>query len=73
MAIARIVNDGPVQTLRLPEDVHISSDEVEVVRRGDEVILRERPRTLAQAVELFYALPEMDRPETLPIEKRDDF
>lgn len=61
MAIARVVDDGDTQTVRLPKEFRFNGSEIEVIRDGDLVILREKSGTLAGVTGLFHALPDMDR------------
>ena len=44
MATARAFWDGDSQVVLLPEDIRFDTDEVEVFRRGEELILVEKPR-----------------------------
>ncbi|GGK48221.1 antitoxin [Salinarimonas ramus] len=57
MATAKIVRSDHGQTVELPEGISFRSEEVEVFRRGDEVVLKERDRTLAEAFQLISDLP----------------
>ena len=70
MATAKVFQSGNSQAVRLPKEFRFPSDEVEIFRRGDEVVLREKPKNLLRAVELIRALPE-DVFEALA-ELRDD-
>ena len=58
MAVAKVFQSGNSQAVRLPREFRFSSDEVEIFRRGDEVVLREKARNLARAFELLSELPE---------------
>jgi antitoxin VapB len=58
MAKARVFKSGNSQAVRLPKDFRLSSAEVEIFRRGDEIVLREKPRGMARAFELLAGLPE---------------
>jgi antitoxin VapB len=58
MATAKVFRSGNSQAVRLPKEFRFATDEVEIFRRGDEVVLREKPRNLLQALELLYELPE---------------
>jgi antitoxin VapB len=40
MALTRIFQSGNSQAVRLPKEFRFDVDEVEILRRGDEVILR---------------------------------
>lgn len=44
--------------VRLPKDFQFRSDTVEILKRGDEVIIREIPKNLSQAFLLFKQLPD---------------
>ena len=56
MAITRVIRRGDSQAVRIPRQFHLHSEEVEIFRRGDEIVLRERPRNLAQVFELLTRL-----------------
>jgi antitoxin VapB len=57
MATARIFKSGNSQALRLPKEFRFDSDEVEIVRRGDEVVLREKSNGMERAFWLLANLP----------------
>ena len=73
MATARVFRSGNSQAVRLPKQFRFESQEVEIFRRGDEVVLREKPRGMARAFELLASLPDdaEDRGD-LPPQSRDD-
>jgi antitoxin VapB len=58
MATAKVFKSGNSQAVRLPKEFRFATDEVEIFRRGDEVVLREKPQNLLRAFELLCALPE---------------
>ena len=58
MTTARIFKSGNSQAVRLPKEFRFQSDEVEIFRRGDEVVLREKPRDMSRAFELLTELPD---------------
>lgn len=58
MTTARIFKSGNSQVVRLPKEFRFQSDEVEIFRRGDEVVLREKPRDMSRAFELLTELPD---------------
>jgi antitoxin VapB len=66
MAIAKVFRSGNSQAVRLPKQFRLTSDEVEIFRRGDEIVLREKPKTLARAFELLCELPDVKREDDLP-------
>ncbi|HJR12854.1 MAG TPA: type II toxin-antitoxin system VapB family antitoxin [Rhodanobacteraceae bacterium] len=60
MNIARIFQSGNSQALRLPKAFRFQSSEVEIFRRGDEVVLRERRGSVGESLaEAFAGLPPM--------------
>jgi antitoxin VapB len=65
MSIAKVFKSGNSQAVRLPKEFRFASAQVEIFRRGDEVVLRElgRRRTLS---ELLAGLPVADIPEGMP-------
>ncbi len=69
MAIAKVFQSGNSQAVRLPKQFRLTSDEVEIFRRGDEIVLREKPRSLAKAFELLCDLPEIERDDAPPQER----
>ena len=58
MTVARIFKSGNSQAVRLPKEFRFSGKEVEIFRRGDEVVLREKSQGMARAFELIASLPD---------------
>lgn len=59
-ATARIFQSGNSQALRLPKAFRFHASEVEIFRRGDEVVLRERRRNVGESLaEAFADVPPM--------------
>jgi len=58
MARTRVFRSGNSQAVRLPKDFQFDVDEVEIFRRGDEIVLRKNSGTLARAFELLTSLSE---------------
>lgn len=58
MATARVFRSGNSQALRLPKEFRLKSQEVEIFRRGDELVIREKPESLEQAFHIIAALPD---------------
>ena len=71
MGTARVFRSGNSQAVRLPKQFRLKSKEVEIFRRGDEIILREKDGTMVRAFDLLASLPddleivgrEKDRPQ----------
>jgi antitoxin VapB len=55
------------QAVQLPKAFHVTSKEVEILRRGDEIVLREKGKGLARAFEILANLPD----DFLPDGRRD--
>ena len=53
MSTAKIFKSGNSQALRLPKEFQFDVHEVEILRRGDEIILRKKPQNLARIFELL--------------------
>ena len=58
MGTARVFRSGNSQAVRLPKQFRLKSEEVEIFRRGDEIVLREKDGTMARAFELLAGLPD---------------
>lgn len=58
MATAKVFRSGNSQAVRLPKQFRLKSKEVEISRRGDEIVLREKSGGMARAFELIAGLPE---------------
>ena len=57
MKKVRIIKSGRSQIIRLPAQFHFHAKEVEILRRGDEIILREPKRSLSRAFENLASMP----------------
>jgi len=44
-AKARVFRSGNSQAVRLPKEYQIDANEVEIFRRGDEIVLRPKPKS----------------------------
>jgi antitoxin VapB len=58
MSTVKIERSGASQSVRLPDDFQFDVDEVEILRRGDEVILRKQRKTLREAFDVLASMPE---------------
>ncbi|MBY0544977.1 MAG: type II toxin-antitoxin system VapB family antitoxin [Gammaproteobacteria bacterium] len=74
MTVTRIFMSGHSQAVRLPKNFQFDVNEVEIFRRGDEVVLRKPPKNLARAFTLLTELPDdfmIDRRQDTPPQDRD--
>jgi antitoxin VapB len=61
MTETTVFQSGNSQAVRLPKEFRFKSKTVEIFRRGDEIVLREKPRTLGDVLRsLPPVTPEMD-------------
>lgn len=58
MPRARIFRSGNSQAVRLPKEFRFRSQEVEIFRRGEEVVLREVRPGLGRVLDLLRELPD---------------
>jgi len=61
MATARVFKSGNSQAVRLPKAFRLKGPEVEISRRGDEIVLREKTskeRSLAEAFHILASMPD---------------
>ena len=58
MSTVKIERSGTSQKVPLPKGCQFDTDEVEILRRGDEVVLREKRRNLREAFEILASMPD---------------
>ena len=63
MARTRVFRSGNSQAVRLPKKFSVNDKGLEILRRGDEIVLREPAEGLARAFELLAQLPDDFFPE----------
>ena len=56
MTYARVFQSGNSQAVRLPKEFRLNVDQVEIFRRGDEIVLREAPASAAIVFDLLASL-----------------
>jgi antitoxin VapB len=57
MTIARVFQSGNSQAVRLPKKFRLTTSEVEIFRRGDEIVLKEKAKGMATAFHLLADMP----------------
>jgi antitoxin VapB len=55
---ARVFKSGNSQAVRLPKQFRFGVNEVEIIRRGHEIVLREPKRNLGRAFEALAGMPK---------------
>ena len=68
MLVARVFKSGNSQAVRLPKEFRVNCKELQIERRGKEIVLREKSGGMREAFELIASLPE----EVLTIRRRRD-
>lgn len=63
MSIARVFKSGNSQAVRLPKQFRLQASEVEIFRRGDEIVLREKAKGMSTAFHLLAGMPDDFFPE----------
>lgn len=73
MGTARVFRSGNSQAVRLPKEFRLQSKEVEIFRRGNEIVLREKENDIKKAFDLILGLPDdlvlPDRKKDVPQER----
>ncbi|MFZ0288004.1 MAG: type II toxin-antitoxin system VapB family antitoxin [Candidatus Sulfotelmatobacter sp.] len=73
MGTARVFRSGNSQAVRLPKQFRLKSKEMEIFRRGDEIVLREKDGTMVRAFDLLADLPDdlvVDRKKDQPQKRK---
>ncbi|MCD6265984.1 MAG: antitoxin [Deltaproteobacteria bacterium] len=76
MNTAKIFQNGNSQAVRLPKEFQFDTSEVQILRRGDEVILKKSPQNLARVFEMLTGLSDdfMENGRQQPaIQERETF
>ena len=58
MGTARAFRSENSQAVRLPKQFRLKTNEVEIFRRGDEIVPREKDGTMVRAFDLLAGLPD---------------
>ncbi len=76
MSQARIFKSGNSQAIRLPKEFRLNVAQVEIFRRGDEIVLREKPINGAAIFDALVQLPDdflAEGRDDTPPQTREDF
>jgi antitoxin VapB len=65
-ATARVFQSGNSQAVRLPKEFRFRSKQVQVFRRGDDIVLRERPAKLSELLADLPPLADDAFPDEIP-------
>lgn len=76
MTTTRVFQSGNSQAVRIPREFQLDVTEIEIFRRGDELVLRKKPENLLDVLDIFAAMPddfmEEGRNDPLPQERNFD-
>ena len=76
MDTAKIFKSGNSQAVRLPKEFQFDEKEVQIFKRGDEIVLKKKPRNLGRVFDLLTSLSDdfmengRDQP---PLQERKEF
>lgn len=74
--LAKVFKSGNSQAVRLPKEFRLDVSEVEIFKRGDELVLRPKTNNLSQAFKLLIEMPEdflSEGRQDNPPQDRDQF
>ena len=74
MTTTRVFKSGNSQAVRIPKEFQFDVDELEILKRGDELILRPKRKNLLEALDILASLPNdfmEDGREDLPPQERN--
>jgi antitoxin VapB len=54
--MTKVFRSGNSQAVRIPKQFRLDTDKVEILLRGDEIVIRKPPQNLARAFELLTSL-----------------
>lgn len=63
---ARVFQSGNSQAVRLPKQFRLTAKEVQIFRRGDDIVLREKPAKLGDLLAQLPALADDALPDEIP-------
>ena len=58
MTTTRVFQNGNSQAVRIPKEFQFDTPEVDIFRRGDELVLRPHRPDLSEALDILAALPD---------------
>jgi antitoxin VapB len=73
MKLAAVFMSGNSQAVRLPKDFQVSDERLQILRVGDDIVLRRIPRRLSEVLEILGGMPDdfmsEGREDNLPEER----
>lgn len=74
MAMTKVFQSGNSQAVRIPREFQLDVSEVEIFRRGDELVLCKKRVNLSDVLDVFAAMPDdfmAQGRDELPPQERD--
>jgi antitoxin VapB len=65
-SVARVFQSGNSQAIRLPKEFRLNASEVQIFRRGNDIVIRERPASLRERLAALPPLPLDAFPDEIP-------
>ena len=65
-ATARVFQSGNSQAVRLPKQFRLKTTKVQIFRRGNDIVLREKPARLSDLLSGLPPLPDDAFPDEIP-------
>ncbi len=75
MTTARVFQSGNSQAVRLPKEFRVDTDELEIFRRGDEIVLREKRHNASELLKIVEGFSDdfmADGRDDLPPQEREE-
>lgn len=63
---ARVFQSGNSQAVRLPKEFRLRTKRVQIFRRGNDIVLREKPARLSELLSRLPPLPDDAFPDQIP-------
>lgn len=76
MTLARVFQSGNSQAVRLPREFRLDTDQVEIFRQGQDIVLRQLPLNGAAVFDVLSSLPAdfmADGRQDTPPQEREAF
>jgi antitoxin VapB len=76
MTYARVFQSGNSQAVRLPKEFRFNSEQVEIFRQGNDIVLRERPVSAVAILDALIGMPSdfmADGRNDSPPQEREKF
>jgi len=75
MTTTRVFQSGNSQAVRIPRELQLDVSEVEIFRRGDELVLRKKREDLSDVLDILATMPDdfMEEGRSDPPPQERDF